>query len=378
MTSPAPGPEAAPAEAAIPAEPAKRARKSAAKKDKATDDAPAPPISVDLVLPPPVGERPFELDEDPVHDPVPNIDPAVYVAEVFAQHRADFGRDQQQAELIVFDAAELAALPEPLRKQAQVVDLTTPDGLAIAEREQETFRRHRLATERTHKRYKEPFYKIGKLIDTTKNTLVEAISGCEQRFASAIRAEQERQAAEQEKLVQIELARVAALRQRIEAIRAVTVQAFGLPPAALRALVAEVEATDAAGFAEYAELAAQAKADTLRALAAALAAAERVETQLAELTRYQHQFGALPPAPAPAWADLAPDEVLTAAPAPDEAPAAAAFDRALALALLMAYRCLTGSSGDSAGAIANGRRLLLRAGFSAAELAPRVGAPDPS
>jgi hypothetical protein len=359
----APSPDVA-TDAATP-EPAKRPRRAPAKKAADKD----PPIALDLVLPPPAAERGFELDEDPVYDPVPKIEPATYVNEVFAVHRADFGKDKEQADLIVFDPEALAALPEDVRAQARLINVATPEGLALAEEQKEKFRQHRLATERTHKRYKQPFYRIGKLIDETKNSLVEAIAGCEDRFGNAIKAEQERQQAEREALIQVELARVAALRQRVEDIRAFAVQAYGLPAATVRELVASVEAiaTDAASFTEYAELATQAKADTLRALAAALVAADQIEAKLAELTRYQRQFGELPPD----WSALEPDEQLTAT-VPDEPEAglANAVNRGLAHTLLMCYRCLTGQSSDTGAAISHAERMLRHAGYTNRELIP--------
>jgi hypothetical protein len=229
-----PPPEAAaPKGTRKPAKPAAKAR--APKPDEA-------PIPLDLVLPAPLAERGFELDEDPVHDPVPTIQPETYVAAVFEPHQADFAVAKAQADLILFDPTQLAELPTDLRLRARLVDLTTPEGLATAEEQKERFRQLRLATERTHKRYKEPFLRTGKLIDTAKNKLVEGISGCEDRFGNAIKAEQERQDAEREQLVQLELARVAALRQRIEDIRAVALQAYGKPAAVVRELIAGIEA----------------------------------------------------------------------------------------------------------------------------------------
>lgn len=365
-----------------PAAPAKTTRKKAAPKKTAAPAEDDQPVALPtLLMPVPPAEAGLTLDDDPAPNPMPTIDAETFVTEVFAPCKDEFAKARAEADLYVFDPdqlaareAEQAALPEDQRLPVVLLDLTTPDGMAKAEDQQARFKTLAKTTEVTRKKNKDFFLKTGKLIDERSKTLIEQINDYQNRFGKPIEAELARQEAERERLVQIELERVAALRQRVEDIRAATAQAYGMPAAQVRELIATIDAiaTDEASFAEYAAKAADAKADTLRVLAVALTAAARIDEQLAELTRYKSECGPLAPPPAPvlAWPDQEPDEVLTAAAPPDEqaAPVISAWDRGLAIALLMCYRCLTGQSADRAGAVKAAYRMLLNIGYASDQL----------
>jgi hypothetical protein len=146
--------------------------------------------------------------------------PEDYAAAVFKPFNDKLAVECAAADLIVFSEAQLLALPEDARKLAQVVDITTTAGMAVAVKYRAIFRDDiRLDSKEAFEVRKAPVLHIGRLLDAGKKKIADAVAPYEAKFNDAIKAEEDRKFEVKAEKERAEAARVAAIRVQIDAIR---------------------------------------------------------------------------------------------------------------------------------------------------------------
>ena len=128
------------------------------------------------------------------------LDPATYVAGVFAEHRT-----------------KLDALKEA--DKAVTYDIQTTAGLALAKASRMSAVRVRTGIEEQRKFFKAPLLAAGKQLDEVAKTLTAEIQPLEDRHGVAIAAEEQRLEAIRAAKAEEERLRVAALEAKVQAIR---------------------------------------------------------------------------------------------------------------------------------------------------------------
>lgn len=137
------------------------------------------------------------------------LDPARYVAEVYAPFRAKL------------DAAKTAA-------DAVVIDCSTTAGNAIAVKHRATFRDDvRLAVEGARTERKAPILMIGRLIDSVAKEITQEAAPYEARFDSAIKAQAAEEKARKDALIAAERARLDEIVARITEMRTLPMKYAG-------------------------------------------------------------------------------------------------------------------------------------------------------
>lgn len=193
------------------------------------------------------------------------IDPAQYVAAVFAPFRTDL------------EAAKVAA-------DAATFDITTTAGMKVATEQRAVFRDLRVSAEKARVERKAPILQIGRLLDSSYKTLEEEITPFEERFDKAIKAEDKRKADEKAERERLARERIEAIRKRISEIREAPVRSIGVGSVDIKQLISTITAVEIDGsFGEFADEAALAKQEALEKLELALVAAEQQEAERARL-----------------------------------------------------------------------------------------------
>lgn len=185
-----------------------------------------------------------------------SMDPAKYVAEVYQPFRDRFNALKGETDLIVFSLAQLNDLPEDVRADAVVCDITTTAGMGVAVKYRAAYRDDvRLAGEKARVDRKAPFLKVGQLLDSQYKALATDAAPHETRFDKAIQDEVERKAAEKEEKRLANEARVAAIRAKIDAIRSRPMQLSGKGSEEIKVVAIEFAqlAVTAEDFAELTE-----------------------------------------------------------------------------------------------------------------------------
>ncbi len=106
-----------------------------------------------------------------------------------------------------------------LAAKIEEFDVTTTAGMATAVKYRALFRDIRVSSEKARKERKAPVLEIGKLLDSRYKAIEAEIEPFESRFDKAIKAEEARKDAEREAKIQVELAHVAELQQRVAELR---------------------------------------------------------------------------------------------------------------------------------------------------------------
>jgi hypothetical protein len=215
------------------------------------------------------------------------LDPAKYVTEVFQPFRSKLDALKAEADAAQFDVATTAGMATALKYRAAFRDDV------------------RVAGEKARQQRKAPILEIGRLLDSKYKELAAEVAPYEERFDSAIKAEEKRKADEKAEKARIEAARIAAIRAKIDAILAMPAQNVSKNSADLNAALTSL-AQRTASAEEFAELvgeaalaiettaevmigmrdkAAEAEAAALAAEDARKAEAARLEAERAELAR---------------------------------------------------------------------------------------------
>jgi colicin import membrane protein len=137
---------------------------------------------------------------------------------------------------------QLAAAIDSVR--AIDYDITTTVGMAIAVKCRATFRDLRTDTDKLRKERKAPMLKIGKLLESGCDDLIERVSPLEEMFDADIKAEEVRKAEAKAAKEKAEQERVDAIYALIDAIRIQPAQAVGSTSEQLTALLAEAGARE--------------------------------------------------------------------------------------------------------------------------------------
>jgi hypothetical protein len=210
-------------------------------------------------------------------------------------------------ELVFEPFAKRLANAKTLAEAAEF-DVTTTAGMAVAVKHRATFREIRVASEKARKERKAPILEIGKLLDSRQKEIEAEIEPFESRFDAAIKAEEKRKDDEKIAKALAESARITAIRQSIEGLRAYATSAVGRSSMQIAAMVETIEEVEIslethqefAGEAELAKIATiQKLGEMLSAQVAheaeqARIAAERdaLDRQRAELAEQERQAAA--------------------------------------------------------------------------------------
>lgn len=204
------------------------------------------------------------------------LDPEQYVTAVFAPFR---------------DRLEIAKTAAAAIK---VVDVTTSEGMKTAIVHRATFRALRVEAEKARLARKRPILDIGKLLDTRHGELEAEITPLEDRFDTAIKAEEQRKEAAKAAAAQAEHERIERIQSGIRDMRGSLIDVAARPSAVIEAKIIELVAIDISRetvqeFVDEAEAAREQTLAKLRDMKAAAVAqeaeAERLRAEREELDR---------------------------------------------------------------------------------------------
>lgn len=186
---------------------------------------------------------------------------------------------------------ELAGAVENVGKV--VHDVTTASGMEAAKEGRKTFRQLRWVADRLHKEYKAPVLQLGRLIDSRYNQIKDAIAPYELHYDKAIEAEEERLAVLARAREHAEMERIATIERRIAGISSMPAQALGRSSSIIETLLIALDemVIDASYYAEYEQLAQEAKNKAAADLNRALLQTRAAEANLAELEQLRRQHG---------------------------------------------------------------------------------------
>jgi hypothetical protein len=188
--------------------------------------------------------------------------------------------------LVTYSATEagLAALRRELA--GKTYDLKTTKGDQEARADRLRCVTLRTTLEKKRKQFKEPALEFGKLIDAEAKRITTEIEKLEAPIDAAIKADEQRRAAEKAERERIEAARVQRQRDRIATIRGYVAKAAGLPSDRIAAGLEFLRTiTIGDDYEEFAGEAEAAKQDVLAELQAMLTAARQKEADDAERER---------------------------------------------------------------------------------------------
>lgn len=174
-----------------------------------------------------------------------------------------------------------------------VHDVTIASGMEAAKEGRKTFRQLRWVADRLHKEYKAPVLQLGRLIDSRYNQIKDAIAPYELHYDKAIEAEEERLAVLARAREHAEMERIATIERRIAGISSMPAQALGRSSSIIETLLIALDemVIDASYYAEYEQLAQEAKNKAAADLNRALLQTRAAEANLAELEQLRRQHG---------------------------------------------------------------------------------------
>lgn len=163
-------------------------------------------------------------------------------------------------------------------------DLATPEGLAAAKEARATLRSYRKRLEHCRRDLKAPLVARGQLIDSEAERIKGELLAIERPIDEAIRAEEQRQAAEKAAQKRAEAERRAALEARVNDIRTRVLAVANQDAAAIRAALEHAHAFEPNPdeFDEYWPAAMKAVTEVRQALETLLAQREALEARQAE------------------------------------------------------------------------------------------------
>lgn len=163
-------------------------------------------------------------------------------------------------------------------------DLATPEGLAAAKEARATLRSYRKRLEHCRRDLKAPLVARGQLIDSEAERIKGELLAIEHPIDEAIRAEEQRQAAEKAAQKRAEAERRAALEARVNDIRTRVLAVANQDAAAIRAALEHAHAFEPNPdeFDEYWPAAMKAVTEVRQALETLLAQREALEARQAE------------------------------------------------------------------------------------------------
>jgi hypothetical protein len=216
---------------------------------------------------------------------------------------------EQPQQLITIEPAKYVELVfEPFAKRlenaktlaaAAEFDVTTTAGMAVAVKHRATFREIRVASEKARKERKAPILEIGKLLDSRQKEIEAEIEPFESRFDAAIKAEEKRKDDEKIARAVAESARITAIRQSIEGLRAYATSAVGRSSMQIAAMIETLEGVEitlethqeCAGEAQAAQVATLAKlGEMLSAQTAHEAEQKRLQAEREALERQRAEL----------------------------------------------------------------------------------------
>jgi len=209
---------------------------------------------------------------------------------------------EQPQQLITIEPAKYVDLVfEPFAKRladaktlaaAAEFDVTTTAGMAVAVKHRATFREIRVASEKARKERKAPILEIGKLLDTRQKEIEAEIKPFESRFDAAIKAEEKRKDDEKIAKAVAESARISAIRERIDFLRAFATNSVGMPANKMAAMLETLEAEPVTleRFQEFSGEAEMVKVAALTKLADMLAAQQAHEAEQARIADERAQL----------------------------------------------------------------------------------------
>lgn len=172
--------------------------------------------------------------------------------------------------LVEYSRTEAALAELRVKYQGAKYDLTTTAGDKAARAARLELKTLRTSLEAKRKELKAPALEFGKKIDAEAARITGEITALEEPIDAQIKADEKRREDERLERERIEAERVAAIKTKIDAIRACAVRANApeMTSERIQRGIDKVESIgiDAAGFAEFADEAAQAKSSTLAAM----------------------------------------------------------------------------------------------------------------
>lgn len=206
------------------------------------------------------------------------LDPARYVAEVYAPYRAKL------ATLIAAD-------------EGVVVDAKTTAGMDMAIKRRAGYRDDvRIASQKSRVERKAPMLTIGKLLDSEYKALAADAAPHEEKWDKIIKTEEARKEAEKAAKIAAERARVEAIQREIQGIRDAALDAAGKSAEVISSAIQIMErvAVTEAEFSEFAgeaQVAVDATITKLREMHAAALAAEQAarDAEAARLAEIERQ-----------------------------------------------------------------------------------------
>lgn len=208
--------------------------------------------------------------ETPTGTQLITLDPERYVTAVFNPFRERLNKAKEEAAAVT------------------TIDVTTGAGMKVAIGHRAAFRLIRIEVEKARKVRKEPILQIGKLLDTRAKEIESEITAEEDRFDSAIKAEETRKERERAEREAAEIARVSDIHMRIQALTNYPAQYVGKPSAEIpQQLADDGPPTWAEEFQPQALAAIERTNQTLKQLYAGAKAQE--EAKAAEELRLQEE-----------------------------------------------------------------------------------------
>jgi colicin import membrane protein len=195
-----------------------------------------------------------------------------------------------------------SALAELRQKYETVVfDVTSGKGMEQAKKARAELRDYRVTLEKTRVEIKAPALERCRQIDSEAKRITAELEALEEPIDAQIKAEENRKAREKEERERQERARQEALQKWFADVRGLPLRAVGVTADAIRAVIAEAEATDTSGVPDDHQAAAKfeirnAVAGLKAALDSRLAAdeeAERIKAERAELERLRAEAAAV-------------------------------------------------------------------------------------
>lgn len=190
-----------------------------------------------------------------------------------------------QGQVRIADYRHTFAALQELREQYQgvVFDVTQPEDMKAAKAARQRLKKLRTSLETKRKELKAPVLAYTKALDGEAKAITADIVALESPIDEQIKAEEQRAAREKAEQEAAERARLDAIRQRIEAIRATPGRQVGASVAALEAAMNRLMADPLEGFAELEREAALVRDDAVAQLHDMLAPARQREAEQAEL-----------------------------------------------------------------------------------------------
>lgn len=199
-----------------------------------------------------------------------------------------------QTALVEFDKVRAGLAQLETTYKGVLFEVDTPKGMELAKAARQVLRAPRYAVEKIRKETKAPLLALGRKLDADAAAITTEIMKLEDPIDQQIKNEEDRKERERQAKIDAENARISGINSAIDAIRSMPVRASGKTSVQIAAVQAEAAAIVIdASFAEFAEQASAALAQTVAALAGLHAGAVAAEAEAARLAAEREELSRL-------------------------------------------------------------------------------------